>query len=217
MGLGRWSTRSHATWVGTGGMTRLWGACLGSSQRHAPRSSGMAVAVLAGLMVAVTASRWFVERAGEAVALLYVVPIALAGLRFGRRGGLLTTGVGAAAFAGLELARARGDIDVTGWVAPLLAMTLMGGLVGQLSDTIATSQAAVRRQADRLEELDEARRATVRAGDSLVQQVAAARWMLEAGNGQGALAALEATVTEGISELSSSLSPLAPARAPKTL
>lgn len=171
------------------------------------------MAVLGGLMVAVTASRWFVDWAGEAVALLYVVPIALAGLRFGRRGGLLTTGVGAAAFAGLELARARGDMDVTGWVAPLLAMTLMGGLVGQLSDTTTTTLAAVRLQADRLEELDDARRATVRAGNSLVQQVVATRWMLEAGNGQGAFAALEATVTEGISELSSSLSPLTPLRA----
>ncbi|MST32378.1 hypothetical protein GHK86_06545 [Acidimicrobiaceae bacterium USS-CC1] len=174
------------------------------------------MAVLAGLMVAVTASRWFVDRAGEAVALLYVVPIALAGLRFGRRGSLLTTGIGTAAFAGLELTRARGDIDVTGWVAPLLAMTLMGVLVGRLSDSTATNQATVRLQADRLEELDDAWRATARAGDSIVQQVAAARWMLEAGNGPGALAALEATVAEGISELSSSLSPFTPARAPRT-
>jgi hypothetical protein len=44
----------------------------------------------------------------------------------------------------------------------------------------------------------------------MVQQVVAARWMLEAGKHQEALAALNATVAEGIAQVSGTLSPLSP-------
>lgn len=196
-------------WCGTGWS---WRAAGRASRRRAPRSPVVAVVVIVALLAAVTALRWNLDRAGEAVALLYVVPIALAGVRFGRRGGLAVAGFGVAAFAGLELVRARGDVDLTGWVAPLLAMALMGGLVGHLSEASTRSEAALQVQARHLEELRHTRSAATRAGDSMVQQLAAARWMLEAGNGEGALAALEATVAMGISEFSSSLPPLSPTR-----
>lgn len=187
---------------------RLWWGAWGLSDRHAPRSSVVAVGVIVGLMAAVTVLRWFIDGAGQAAALLYVVPIALSALRFGRRGGAAAAGCGIAAFVLLELVRARGDVDVTGWVGPLLAMALMGGLVGHLSESTARHEAARRIQQRHLYELRRARRSALEAGDSIVQRVAAVRWMLEAGKSEDALAALDATVAEGISEVSSALPPL---------
>ncbi|MDA8284504.1 MAG: hypothetical protein M0Z42_14670, partial [Actinomycetota bacterium] len=140
---------------------------------------------------------------------LYVVPIALSALCFGRRGGAAAAGCGIAAFVVLEFVRAPGgDVDVTGWVGPLLAMALMGGLVGQLSESAARHEAARRIQQRHLDELRRARRAALEVGDSIVQRVAAVRSMLEAGKSEDTLAALDATVAEGIAEVSSALPPL---------
>ena len=86
-------------------------------------------------------------------------------------------------------------------------MALMGGLVGHLSESAARHEAARRIQQRHLDELRRARRAALEAGDSIVQRVAAVRWMLEAGKSEDALAALDATVAEGIAEVSSALPP----------
>lgn len=190
---------------GRGGGARLWDAGWALSRRYAPRSRSVALVVIVGLLVAVTVLRWFVDGAGEAAALLYVVPIALGALRFWRRGGLGAAGFGIAAFIVLEAVRARGDVDVTGWAGPLLAMALLGGLVGHLSEAATRSDAA-RRLGDRqLDELRHARHAAVEAGDSIVQHVAAARWLLEACRSDEALVTLDATVANGITHLSATL------------
>jgi K+-sensing histidine kinase KdpD len=197
--------------VGTrirGPLTSLWSAGWRLSRRYAPRTRAVAMAVIVGLLVAVTVLRWFVDGAGQAAALLYVVPISLSALRFGRRGGLIAAGVSVAAFTVLELVHARGDVDVTGWVAPIVAMALMGGLVGNLSESVARTEAARRDQEQRLEELRRAQIVAAEASDSIVQRVAAARWMLEVGMSQQALAALDATVADGIDQGSSALPPL---------
>lgn len=194
---------------GPGWAARSWRAGWALSRRYAPRSRSVALVVVVALLAAVTVLRWFVEGAGQAAALLYVVPIALGALRFGRRGGLGAAGFGIVAFVVLETVRAKGDVDVTGWVGPLLAMALMGGLVGHLSEAAARAEEARRVQDHQLEELRDARHAAIEAGDSLVQHVAAARWMLEAGRGDEALVALSATVARGIAHLSAELPPLA--------
>lgn len=203
-----------------GRIAGLWKLGWGFSRRYAPRSPAVALGVIVGLMVAVTVLRWFVYGAGQAVALLYVVPIALGALRFERRGGLAAAGFGIAAFVVLELVRGGGDVGFTGWAGPLLAMALMGGLVGKLSESAARNEATRRLQELRLEELTDARHAAIEASDSIVQRVAAARWMLEAGKNEQALEALSATVAEGIAEVSCTLPPLSPdsnrdARAPR--
>lgn len=180
------------------------------SRRYAPKSPTVALTVIVGLMIAVTIVRWFVDGAGQAAALLYVVPIALAALRFGRRGGLVSAGFGIGVFVLLGIVHARGDVDLTGWVGPAAAMALMGGLVGYLSESAGRQEAAHRVQAQHLEELRGAHYAAVEAGDSIVQQIAAARWMLEAGKSQDALEALNATLAEGITRMSGALPRLSP-------
>lgn len=168
----------------------------------------MSLAVIVGLLAAVTTLRWFYYGAGEAVALLYVVPIALGGLRFGRRGGAAVAAFGITAFVVLEAVRGHGDLDMSGWAAPLLAMALVGGLVGHLSSIAALQEADRRRQADQIEELRDAQRSAIQASDSIVQRVAAARWMLESGQSEEAVAALGIAVTEGIAEVSPALPPV---------
>ncbi len=189
---------------------KLWTFAWVVGRQYAPRTSTAALGVIIVLMGAVTVLRWFVDRAGQAAALLYVVPIALSALRFGRRGGVAAAGFGMAAFVVMEIIRSQGDVDVTGWVGPLLAMALIGGLVGVLSESTALHEAAQRVQARHLDEMREAQHAASEANDSIVQQVAAARWMLEAGKDREALAALNATVADGIGQVSGTLPPLSP-------
>ena len=192
-----------------GWAARSWGAGWALSRRYAPRSRSVALVVVVALLTAVTVLRWFVDGAGQAAVLLYVVPIALSALRFGRRGGLGAAGFGIVAFIVLETVRAQGDVDATGWAGPLLAMALLGGLVGHLSAVAARAEGAGRLQDHQLDELRDARHAAIEAGDSLVQHVVAARWMLEAGRGDEALIVLNATVAHGMGHLSAALPPLA--------
>ncbi len=193
-----------------GRAVRLWTAGWNLSRRYAPKAPATALAVVAVLMVAVTVLRWYVDGAGQSAALLYVVPIALSAMRFGRRGGLVSAGIAMAAFVVLELVRSKGDVDLTGWVAPLLAMALMGGLVGSLSEAAARNDAARRLHLRDFEAAERARLADLETSDSIVQRVAAARWMLEVGRSEDALRALEATVSDGIDHLGRRLPPPEP-------
>lgn len=177
----------------------------GMRARGAPPPPRVALAAIVGLFIAVTVLRWFVDRSGQAAALLYVVPIALSGLWYGRRGGAGAAGLGAVAFAVLAAVHGQGDLDLTGWVGPVVAMGLVGGLVGHLAEHAANRDRAAARHASRrrhLEEVCEAQRAALAASDSIVQDVAAARWMLEAGHTEEAMDVLGGTVADGISRLS---------------
>ena len=195
---------------GRGRPASLWRLALGVCRRYAPRTPAVALGVIVGLLGAVTVLRWFVDGAGQGAALLYVVPIAFSALRFGRRGGVAAAGFGISAFVLLEIIRSHGDVDATGWLGPLLAMALLGGLVGYLSESAARHEADHRLQARHLDELRHAQYAASEANDSMVQQVVAARWMLEAGKNEEALAALNATVAAGIAQVSDTLPPLSP-------
>lgn len=190
---------------GWGRAARFWNRVLDGCRRYAPSAPAVALGVIVVLMGAVTVLRWFVDRAGQAAALLYVIPIALSALRFGRLGGVAAAGFGMAAFVTLELVHSQGDVDVTGWVGPLVAMALIGGLVGHLNESAADHEAVRELQARHLEELRRAQHAANEVNDSIVQHVVAARWMLEAGKEEEALAALDATVVEGITKVSTTL------------
>lgn len=195
----------------TGWVARLSIAGWDVARRYAPRSRRVALGVIAGLLAAVTVLRWFFDGAGQAVALLYVIPITLGALRFGRRGGVAVAGCGVTAFIVLEAVHARGDLDLTGWAGPLLVMVLVGGLVGHLNELAAQREADQRLEAQRsrqLEVLCDAQRSAIEASDSIVQKVAAARWLLEAGRSSEALAALGDTAAAGIAQVSCALAPL---------
>ena len=173
--------------------------------------------LIATLFSAITVLRSYVDGAGQAVAVLYVVPIVIAALSFGHRGGLGLTACGATAFALLAGVHEHGDLDVTGWLGPLLAMALAGGLVGYLTDLLAhraEAGEALVEHSRRLEEVCSAQHAALSVSDSITQQVAAARWMLEAGRTDEALAVLGSSVAASIASLNPSSSLTAASASP---
>lgn len=166
-----------------------------------------ALPLVVGLFAVVTALRWFLDGSGQAAALLYVVPIALCALWFGRHGGLGSATGGAVLFVVLGLVHGHGDLDATGWADPVLAMSLVGGLIGELSERVARERGFATRHAmwgQRLEELCERQQSALVASDSLAQTLAAARWMLEAGATNQAIDVLNSGVTAGIEDLATS-------------
>lgn len=169
----------------------------------------VAVAAIAGLFVGVTVLRWFIDGSGQAAALLYVAPIAFSGLWYGRRAGIGAAAVGTLAFAVLAVVHGHGDLDVTGWAGPILAMAIVGVLIGHLAERAGKKEQLTTGHPDqdrRLEEICEAQHAALEVSDSIVQEVAAARWMLQVGRTAEAMDVLGQTVTDGISRLSEALS-----------
>lgn len=160
------------------------------------------------LFAVITVLRWFIDGSGQAVAMLYVLPIAISGFWFGRRGGLAAAAVGATAFAVLAVIHGRGDLDVTGWAGPVVAMVLVGGLVGYLADLAERREQANRVQAERtraLEVIRDEQLAALSVSDSIVQQIAAVRWMLESGKTDEAINVLASTLATGMTQLSRGL------------
>ncbi len=180
--------------------------CLGRLLRWSsePLPDGPTSVVVAGLFLGVTVLRWYFDRGGQVVALLYVLPVALSALWRGRRGGLVAAVAGAGLFVVFSALHERGDLDATGWAAPPAAMFLVGGLVGELAERASRARRLAARhaeQARRLGELCERQQVALETSDSLLQRVAAARWLLEAGSTEEAIDLLTAVVAEGIEEL----------------
>ncbi len=176
-----------------------------------PTASRPAVfAAAAALFVAVTVLRWFVDRSGQAAALLYVVPIALLALAWGRRAGLVAAAAGSALFAVFALARGQGDLDVTGWLDPLLTMLLVGGVLGDRAQRAAEKEIAARAEHERrqaVELLCSNQQEALEVTDHLLQGVAAAKWMMETGNTEQALQVLTLAVGDSMARLSGALPP----------
>jgi hypothetical protein len=94
-----------------------------SENSHRPRTwpwyrlyPGKAIVVAVGLFVAVSVLDWFNDGSGQAIAVLYILPIALLAVTLGERGGLTGAAAGFALFAVLEVQHSSGDIDATGWI-----------------------------------------------------------------------------------------------------
>ncbi len=174
--------------------------------REAWASVPVSLVMVAGLFAGVTVLRWFIDRSGQAAALLYVVPITLGALRFGRRGAAGTAALGCLGFIVLALVHGRGDLDLTGWSAPVLSMALVGYLAARLEELVRVHAERSRH----LEAICEAQHAALTVSDSIVQQVAAVRWMLEAGKAEEAAEVLDGTVAQGIEKLSGGLSQYTP-------
>lgn len=161
-----------------------------------PRTAIVVAVVLFGL---VTLFHLLDDQSGQAVVVLYVLPIALLAVTFGRRGGLIGAAVGFTLFAVLEGLHSTGDIDVTGWTVRAVTMVLLGGLLGQATDRVVASQRAAleeQRERCRLEEANRRYAEAMEISDSLVQKMVAAKWKVEQGRDDEAVEVLEATIIE---------------------
>jgi len=159
-----------------------------------------AVVVAVGLFVVVSLLEWFNDGSGQAIAVLYVLPIALMAVTRGERGGLAGATVGFVLFAVFEIVHSSGDIDATGWGVRAVAMFLLGGLLGRATDrTLASEQMVLEEQRKRCQLEEENRRyaEAVEINDSLIQEMVAAKWMVEQGQTDQAAEMLSATIATG--------------------
>jgi hypothetical protein len=164
--------------------------------RSRPRA---ALAVAALLFTLVLAVRFSVEDPVEAISMLYVLPVALVALAFGRRAGL-AAGLMALGLVAFWVLVVGADLSVIGWVARLVPFVVLGYLLGDASDRLEAAEA--RRAA--LEAAAQRHRDATEVNDTLIQGMAAAKWALEAGRTEAGLRTLEETIALGhqlVSEL----------------
>ena len=161
---------------------------------------GNAIVMAVGLFVVISVLQWFNDGSGQAVAVLYVLPIALLAVTLGERGGLTGATVGFVLFAVFEIVHSSGDIDATGWVVRAVAMFLLGVLLGRATDKTTASERAALAEEERRCHAEEANHRYTEAleiNDSLIQQIVAAKWMVEQGQPKGAAELLTVAIARG--------------------
>lgn len=160
----------------------------------------VALGAAVALFALVTTFHWFDDGSGQAIVVLYVLPVALVAVAFGLRGGLISAAVGFGLFSVLEVFHSTGDIDGVGWAVRAVALFLLGGLLGHATDRTHASQRDALAEQERRCRLEERNRRFAEAmeiSDSLVQKMVAAKWMAEQGRADDAADALAATIAEG--------------------
>lgn len=159
-----------------------------------------AVVLAGGLFAMVTLGHFAVDGTGEAVDILYALPVALLAVTFGLRGGLAGAGIGLALFAVSEAMKNTGDIDVTGWLTRAAGLLLLGLLLGRATEQIEISQRsseAAREERRRIQETARRQSEALEISDSILQHLAAAKWMVEQGRDEEAVDVLSATLEAG--------------------
>jgi glucose-6-phosphate-specific signal transduction histidine kinase len=164
--------------------------------QHRPR---LVLGVIAALFVSVFVLRLVTGSSVEPYSMFYVLPVALAATAFGERGGLV-----AALVALVLIVVSTLLLDVThgpgGWAARVVPLLLLGLLLGRATDRVRRAEAEHRR----LEVAALLHREAIEINDTLIQQMTAAKWALEAGRTDAGLAALEQAMAEAhqmVSEL----------------
>lgn len=149
----------------------------------------LAVAVAAGLFAAVIALRWSVGNVEDSISMLYVLPVALLALSFGFRTGL-GAGVFAVGLLALWLGTHHESLSWLGWLSRATPLLLLGALTGAAADRIRAAAEAERR-ADAVALLQ---REAAEINDHVLQQMAATKWMLEAGRTDDGIELLASTM-----------------------
>ncbi len=159
-----------------------------------------AIVVAAVLFVAVVAVRLTSNDSSDAITVMFSLPVALLAVAFGVRGGLIGAAIGYGLFAIMASWHSNGDLDLLGWFARAASLFPLGLLLGRAADQIARSgRLALAEQLRRLE-LEESERRQLEAlelNDSVIQQIAAAKWLIERGESDEAIEVLTATIETG--------------------
>jgi hypothetical protein len=139
------------------------------------RRPGLTIAVAAGLYAGVLGLQWLVA-GPDPITLLFCFPIALLAVAFGLRTGLLA-GLGGIALVAVWASAGGGELSFWGWLTRATPMLLLGGLLGHAADQLHRSEA----ERNRLMAAAQRHRDAVDFNDRVVQELAAAKWALEAG------------------------------------
>lgn len=171
--------------------------------RERPRQT---IAVASAMSAAIFALRLADSSATDAVSVLYVLPVALLAMAFGFRVGF-AAGVGSVGLllAGTLLA----DISLTplGWSTRITPLILLGTLVGFASDQLGEAHRRERHYV----EVALLQREAAEINDTIVQGLAAAKWLMEAGDTERGLEAVNDTMATAqvlVSRMLGSDSPL---------
>ena len=153
---------------------------------------GWTVAVVAALFIVVLLVRLSVGEPADATTFFYLFPICLTALAFGRWPGI-GAGILSVVLTGLWVVVDGIDLTVIGWVSRVLPMVALGALIGDGSDQL---KAAELLRVER-ETSTQRHRQAIEINESLVQGMAAARWLLEAGRPGAALEILDGALAQG--------------------
>ncbi len=162
---------------------------------------------IAGLLFAAISALRVAVGNGETATVLYVLPIALLAVTYGRWGGWSGSALGLVLFSIFAAIGGPEEIDVTGWATRVVAMVLLGGLLGHAVDG---SRALERRLLDEqrrrleLEEAERREREALEINDSIIQGMVGAKWLAEGGEAESAATLLDRTIEQGqrlVSEL----------------
>lgn len=148
----------------------------------------LALAVAIACFALTFTVRITVDGTADTFTFMFVLPVALVALAFGFRAGLLAGAVAVALVVAWVLI-GHESLTPLGWLSRAVPFLLLGGLVGSSADHIRDARRA-ERYALAVALLQ---RESAEINDSVVQGIAAAKWMLEAGQVERAVAALDET------------------------
>jgi signal transduction histidine kinase len=152
-----------------------------------------ALAVVVALFVSVFLTRLLADESPrDAAGLLYVLPVTLAAVAFGRRGGL-TAGLSAVVLVVVWAVVQDFELSWLGWVSRIVPLLLLGTLLGDATERLEATE----RRRHELEAAAQRHRDAAEISDSLIQGMTAARWALEAERVDVALTTLEDTIRRG--------------------
>jgi len=157
----------------------------------------LAVSVAVVLFIAILVLSLTIDRTADPLSVLYVLPVSLVAFAFGVRGGL-AAGAVAVGFLLIWATSADHALGVLGWVSRVGSLLLLGLLVGATSDRIREARRAERYAlAVALVQRDAAE-----INDSVVQGLAAAKWLLESGQVDRAMGVIDETAEQAQSLVS---------------
>lgn len=156
------------------------------------RNPHLAIAAAAALFVGVFALRVLTGDERDATGLLFVLPIALVASAFGLRAGAAAA-AGAVGLLAAWVAIEGVELTPLGWAARTTPMLLLGVLIGHASDT----QRQAEQVATDLAVAEERQREAAEINDTLVQNLAVAKWKLESGDVDGGIEVLDETIHAG--------------------
>jgi K+-sensing histidine kinase KdpD len=180
----------------------------------------VAAEVILATSIAVFVLQMLDGHASDAVALLYVLPISLAATAFGLAGGLAGASAAYMAFAFVTFGSSTAQVGLDGWISRGAAMFLLGGLLGRATDqSRRADRLALEHQRSRLVTEERNRRLgeAIELSDSILQQIAAAKWMIEQGDSTRAVGLLASALRSGQQMVGELLPPrvTAPTAAPR--
>jgi hypothetical protein len=119
---------------------------------------------------------------------LYVLPVTLLAFAFGFRAGMLAGGIAVALQVAWVVISGEA-LSPIGWIGRIVPLLLLGALVGSSSDRVRDARRAERYALA----VSLLQRDAAEINDSVVQGLAATRWLIEAGHVERALEALDET------------------------